>query len=72
MTVKEIAQKLGYNGAEKTKVKYKGYDVYECVADDGDAKIGTPTYILVKDGKFRLSEADDWLDIYHEILKTSE
>ena len=63
MTVKEVAQKLGYDGVEKTKVKYKGYDVYECVADDGDQKIGTPTYILVKDGKFKVSDVDEALEI---------
>lgn len=71
MTVKEVAQKLGYDGVEKTKVKYKGYDVYECVADDGDQKIGTPTYILVKDGKFKVSDADNWMEIYHETLKAN-
>lgn len=68
MTVKEIADKLGFDRAEKRKGKYKGYDVYECVLDDGDAKVGTPTYILVKDGKFRLS-GEDWGDIYDTIHK---
>ncbi len=69
MTVGDIARNMGYDRAEKTKAKYKGYDVYECVADDGNEKIGTPVYILVKDGKFKVSNADNWMDIYHELLK---
>ena len=69
MTVNDVAKKLGYDRAEKKKIKYKGCDVYECILDDENAKVGTPTYILVKDGKFKLSESDDWLEIYQEVLK---
>lgn len=68
MTVKDIAHKLGYDGVQKEKIKYNGYDVYTCTMDDKMAKVGTPTYILVKGNKYKISE-EDWGEIYDEIAK---
>ena len=57
MTVKEIAVKLGFDGIKKHNEKYKGYDVYECVLDNPNGEIiGKPVYILVKNGKYRMTD----------------
>lgn len=74
MTVKDIAKKLGYDGAEKTKAVYKGYTVYQCVfyGEEEDLMSGPPTYILVKDGKFKVSEPNNRADIQEEVIKTLE
>lgn len=64
MTVKEVAEKLGYTTAKKSNVKYKGFDVYECVLDGPKGQnIGYPVYILAKDGKYRISDVDEALEI---------
>ena len=64
MTVKEIAEKLGYTRAKKLKTKYKEYEVYECILEGSEEQyIGYPVYILVKDGKFKISDTKTALEI---------
>ena len=74
MTVKDVAKRLGYDGAKKTKAVYKGYVVYQCMldGDEDDLMSGPPTYILVKDGKFKVSEPSNRADIQMEVEKTLE
>ena len=65
MTVNDVAKKLGYDRAEKKKIKYKGYDVYECILDNpGGEIIGKPVYILVKNGKYRMATPDEVLELF--------
>ena len=74
MKIKDVAKKLGYDNAKKTKATYKGYTVYRCVFDRDEEYLmsGPPTYILVKDGKFRVSEPENRAAIQEEVIKTLE
>ena len=55
----ELARKHGYDTAEYFK-RWKGYDVY-CADYDGDEAqyVGLPQYILVKDGKAKITKGDE-------------
>ena len=73
MTIKEVAEKIGYTTVKKSKVKYKGYDVYECVVEgDEPQEVGYPVYILVKGGKYKISEPKLALEILGEEIKAEE
>ena len=73
MTIKEVAEKMGYTTVKKSKVKYKGYDIYECLVESDEAQeIGYPVYILVKNGKYKVSEPKLALEILGEEIKADK
>lgn len=73
MTIKEVADKIGYTTVKKSKVKYKGYDVYECLVESDEVEeVGYPVYILVKDGKYKISEPKLALEILGEEIKAEQ
>ena len=73
MTIKDIAEKMGYTKVKKSNVKYKGYDVYECVVESDEVQeVGYPVYILVKNGRYRISEPKIALDILGEEIKAEK
>lgn len=55
----ELAKKHGFDTAKYFK-RWNGYDVY-CAEYEGDEVqfVGLPQYILVKDGKARITEGEE-------------
>lgn len=62
-TIKEFAVKNGYKDAVFLK-KWNGYNCYEPImSKDGVSFIGLPLVIMEKDGKIRMSTADEAMEI---------
>ena len=66
--INAFAKTHGYDTAKKRGM-WKGYEVYEPIMGGGGSPcIGLPYYILVKDGKIRMSTHDEVFDIFDSLL----
>ena len=65
----KIAEEVGCDKAVY-RGEWKGYKVYSPETEDGEiAYTGLPVMILVKDGKWRLTEGKEIFDCYHAVTK---
>ena len=65
----KIAEEVGCDKAVY-RGEWQGYKVYSPETEDGEiAYTGLPVMILVKDGKWRLTEGKEIFDCYHAVTK---
>ena len=67
MTIKEYAIQNGGDFVYKCKKSWKGYTVYEICYNE-HAAIGLPRFILVKDGKMRISKPEECFKIMDTVI----